>query len=216
MTTQSVSAYPLSWPAGWKRTAASERRRATFNTKGRSDSGFARTRELSIADAIGRLVAQLRALGSRGDYIISTNLILRNDGLPRSDQRDPSDPGAAVYWTYDGQPQSMGIDQYTRVADNIAAIAATLEHLRGVDRHGGAQILKRAFTGFAALPAPENSPVGWWGVLGVERMAAVDEIKAAYRTLAKKLHPDNGETGDAEKFVVVDKAYKMAKDERKF
>lgn len=202
--TNPITAYPLSWPAGWKRTPANERRRALFNKKSqRNEYGYRPARELSISEATARLVGQLQALGSRGDYIISTNLVLRNDGLPRSDQREPTDPGAAVYWKYDGQDQSMAIDQYTRVADNLAAIAATLEYLRGIERHGGAQILKRAFTGFAALPAPQTA--NWWSVLGVSIGSPAEEVRAAYRALAKQHHPDVG--GDGEIFVRIQKAY---------
>ena len=38
----------------------------------------------------------------------------------------------------------MAIDAYTRTADNLAAVAATLEAMRAIERHGGAQILERA------------------------------------------------------------------------
>jgi len=80
----------------------------------------------------------------------------------------------------------MAIDRYDRVADNLAAIAATLEALRGIERHGGGMILDRAFTGFKALPAPEQ----WFQVLGVSAHASRSDIDAAYRKLASVHHPD--------------------------
>ncbi|KVD37855.1 hypothetical protein WJ41_22830 [Burkholderia ubonensis] len=65
--------------------------------------------------------------------------------------------GVAVYWeTRAGARRVMAIDQYTRVADNLAAVAATLDAMRAIERHGGARILERAFTGFAALAAAEK------------------------------------------------------------
>src|SRR3984893_16238997 len=122
------------------------------------------------------------------DILISTNVKLRLDGLPRSDQ-EPSDPGAAVYWQKKGQSmRCMAIDRYDRVADNLAAIAATLEAMRAIERHGGAAILDRAFTGFKALAAPEQP----FQVLGVGANASKEEIERAYRLLATKHHPDRG------------------------
>jgi hypothetical protein len=204
-----VTAYPLAWPAGWKRTDPGKQRRAHFSSVERG--AYRRQRELSIADAIERVLDELRTLRvSRESAIISTNLVLRNDGLPRSDQRPPADQGVAVYWTRAGQPQRcMAIDQYDRVADNLAAIAATLDAMRAIERHGGAEILDRAFTGFAALPAPASTT--WRTVLGVGPAATIDDVRTAYRDACKRHHPDAG--GSAETFLVVQKAWDEAERE---
>jgi hypothetical protein len=88
----------------------------------------------------------------------------------------------------------MAIDRYERVADNLAAIAATLEAMRAIERHGGAEILDRAFTGFAALPAPEQP----WQTLGLETSRPTrDQVEEAHRRLAMKHHPDRGGDHDA-------------------
>ena len=114
-----------------------------------------------VLDELGRLSIW------RDDSVISTNITTRLDGLPRSDQKAPEDPGVAVYWeTKNGDRRVMAIDQYRRVADNLAAIAATLEALRAIERHGGAQILDRAFTGFTSLPSPAAART-WREVIGV-------------------------------------------------
>ena len=52
-------------------------------------------------------------------------------------------------------------------------------------------------------------------VLGVAKGASKDDIKSAYRKLAKKYHPDNHETGDAEKFKEVQEAYDILYDDQK-
>jgi hypothetical protein len=62
----------------------------------------------------------------------------------------------------------MAIDQYDRVEHNLAAIAATLDAMRAIKRHGGAEILDRAFTGFTALPAPMAGGKPWRQVLGFD------------------------------------------------
>ena len=52
-------------------------------------------------------------------------------------------------------------------------------------------------------------------VLGVNKSASKDEIKSAYRKLAKKYHPDNKETGDEKKFKEVQEAYDILYDDQK-
>lgn len=65
--------------------------------------------------------------------------------------------------------------------------------MRAIERHGGAEILDRAFTGFVALPAPEQ----WFTILGVSANATRTEIDTAYRRLAATHHPDRGGDGQA-------------------
>lgn len=55
----------------------------------------------------------------------------------------------------------------------------------------------------------------YYEVLGVAKTASQDEIKKAYRQLAKKYHPDNKETGDAEKFKECTEAFSVLSDEQK-
>lgn len=206
--------YPLCWPANWKRTQT--RIGAQF---GKTNSGYdAGTRKytgksrLSISDAIDRIADELRRFGVKAEtVIISTNLPLNIYGAPRGDRGEPSDPGAAVYWTQKGKSQCMAIDRYTRVADNLAAIAATLDALRAIERHGGGSILDRAFIGFAALPASIKRP--WRDVFSItehEHLNA-DALKTRYRALARQFHSDHG--GSDEKMAELNAAYEEAQRE---
>lgn len=207
----SIPAYPLQWPDGWKRTLPVHRTRARFGKASRKDyaGNWSPGRSLTIAEALGRLQREIAALAKNDDFVISTNLQMRLDGLPRSGQSEPTDPGAAVYWrdaSQEGLPQRcMAIDIYDRVADNIAAIAATLDAMRAIERHGGAEILNRAFTGFVAL---EHHGESWWDVLEVPRDSTRDVIDASYQRKRSEHHPDKG--GDPNQFQRVQRAYEAA------
>lgn len=209
----SIAAYPLQWPTGWKRTPADGRKTAKFGKKAPA-SFSARTLDLTITQAIQRVLLELQRMGiPRDDCVISTNLILRLDGLPRGTQGRPTDPGAAVYWEDFGARRVMAIDQYSTVEDNLAAIAATLDAMRAIERHGGAVILERAFTGFAALPPPGAVVTrDWWDVLECPRSASREVILANYRRLRSDWHPDK-RGGDSKRFDEVQKAYERSVQE---
>jgi hypothetical protein len=188
-----IDAYPLTWPAGWPRTPVAEQRYGRFGTK-KSDKPYTSYSNITIAEGTARVLEQLARMGiGRDDVVISTNLQLRRDGLPRSSQAAPSDAGAAVYWsTRRGERRVMAIDQYHKVEENLAAIAATLDAMRAIERHGGAQILDRAFTGFAALPAPTTART-WRGVMTFgESTPTREQLRQRYRHLASVRHPDRG------------------------
>lgn len=186
MSNQDLTRYPLKWPEGWKRTPCHVRKDATFKVHGK---------RLSVYDGVQRVQAEMEKLGiNDNDVVVSTNVKTRLDGYPRTGEPRPTDPGVCVYWQKkkDQPMRCMAIDRYTEVADNLAAIAATLEYMRGIERHGGAEILDRAISGLTALPAPTAGQRDWWTVLAVNTDATVDEVREAYRRLSREHHPDRG------------------------
>jgi hypothetical protein len=178
----SANAYPLQWPTGWDRTPKLARAvYSPFNTS------FARARAL--------LIEELRKLGAT-DIVISSNLPLRQDGFPSADGATTQieDPGVAVYFLKGEKPTAIARDLYRRPVDNLRCIGKAVEHIRGLERHGGSAMVERAFTGFAALPAPQT-PLD---ILGVKKGATAAQIRAAYQRKAKGLHPDlRGGSGEA-------------------
>jgi hypothetical protein len=209
-----IAAYPLQWPAGWPRTDLFKKKHGKFGTrKHRPGSSYARTEDITITEASTRVLDEIGRMGiDRQDIVVSTNVRTRLDGLPRSGEREPDDSGAAVYWeTRKGERRVMAIDQYLKVADNLAAIAATLDAMRAIERHGGAQILDRAFTGFTALPAP-GARRPWRDVMTFgESTPSPEQLKQRYRELASARHPDKGGSDIA--MAELNVAYDEAKQE---
>lgn len=194
-----IEAYPLCWPSGWKRTPPGARKYGRFSVGSRSYmAGAPRARELTVSDGVERVFAELRKMGiHERTIVISTNVRPTLAGIPRSGEKQPADPGAAVYWQeWNDAKRVMAIDIYTKLPDNLGAIAATLDAMRAIERHGGAQVLERAFTGFVALPAP-GAMVSWRDVLGVGNDCTVEEARRAFRVLASAAHPDKGGAHDA-------------------
>lgn len=213
-----TASYPLYWPRGRRRTPAVDRRRARFNEK-RNNVRYTQTAELTIASALERLDFEIERLGV-SNPILSTNVERRLDGRPRSDNRLIEDPGAALWFTLQGQDTVLACDRWDRVADNIAAIAKHIEALRGIERWGVGSI-REAFAGYAALPYDSSRPAdtspqvqSWWQVLDVDRAAPWSEIEARWRDLMRTAHPDQG--GDPELAKRLNAARDAARKERTY
>lgn len=192
--------FPLSWPAGRPRT------RYPVRSKFKVQS-FAVVRD--------ELLHQLKLLGATA-VILSTNIRLRQDGLPLAGQAQPADTGVAVHFAYKGRPVAFACDRWDRIEDNLQAVRHTIDALRGIARWGTGDMVDAAFSGFAQLPAARTALRPWHVVLGVAPHASTDEATAAYRRLAKEHHPDRN-PGDDEakaKYAEVDAAYDAFKRER--
>ena len=193
---ETTRSYPLYWPEGWPRAKSHEVKRARFG-------------DHSVSEGRRVLADQVRLFGGE-DLIISSNLELRLDGNPRSNQKQPADRGVAIFFKRKDEPVALACDIYTTVEDNLWALCRTLDALRQIERDGSPSLINRAFKGFAALPDPDARK--WWEVLNLHETASDQEIKAAYFRLARQHHPDAG--GDAVTFDQVQKAYDLATGRR--
>ena len=183
--------YPLTWPGGWTRTRPSQRMVARFSRmreRHMHGSNWTYRDQVPMGDAVTRLSTEVGRLPGVSHVVLSTNVPVRLDGLPYAHQREPDDPGVALYFALEGQPRCLACDRWTRVADNIVAIAKHLDALRGIDRWG-VGTMEQAFAGYLALPPAAEE---WWLILGVDPAASAAEIDAAYKRLARETHPDTG------------------------
>ena len=194
-TTAPTERFPLTWPAGWKRTPSHQRQVSKFGKRRtRENAAYSTLEDLTIGEALDRLTAELQRLGARA-VLISSNLRTRLDGLPYSNQPAPDDPGVAVYFRLNKQDRCLACDRYRRVAGNIAAIAAHVEALRAIDRYG-VGTLDQAFAGYTALP---HSPAFDWRLefgLSPQQPVTLEDVETIFRNLARVRHPDAGGTVD--------------------
>jgi hypothetical protein len=186
--------FPLNWPLDWERTPAHKR----------TDSIFRVTPE----KAKTHLLEQLRLLKAT-QFILSTNIPVRKDGLPYANAGTPEDPGAALYYLRKDTQNVIPCDRYKRLHENIRAIGLALEALRTLDRHGITGMMDRAMIGLA-LPAPQE-PVQkpWFEVFGVSPHAPKNVVLAVYKALAEEHHPDKG--GDHHSMTILNIALQQAK-----
>lgn len=196
--------YPLQWPPNTPRTNPANRRRSSFHTRIQRPGLPAEHRAPSVYEAAKELLTELGRLKA-SSVVITSLLPTRHDGLPYSDGRG-EDPGIAVWCVYNGRERVFACDEWQTHAENLRAIAKSIEALRGLARWGMADVAERAFAGFAALPpgASEEAPPApikrpWREVFSIasthaelisEDLLAV--VKARHRKLIAEAHPDAG------------------------
>ena len=183
-----TQAYPLQWPTGMPRTKTREASR--FQT--------------TLYRAIENVKDELRRFGDNSGKPVRQLVLSSNVTL--ADNR-PADPGVAAYFNWDGLGCCIAVDRYKQVEENLQAIAKVIEAERAKIRHGGLNIVRAAFRGYAALPPPSDIKP-WWDVLQVPEDCTFDDAQSAHRRLAVKHHPDTG--GDTVVMAEVNRAWEEA------
>lgn len=187
----SPTRYPLAWPAHRPRTPWHKQKSGKFTRDGKP---------VSMATAVDRVDVELTRLGASYP-LLSTNVELRLDGQPRSGRSAPSDPGVCLYFSLKGEPFALACDTYSKVEQNVAALAAHLEATRAIERHGVATAAE-SLQAFTALPPPRTGAIlsqGWREVLaldpgfdGLSHPQKLERIQQRYRQMAATRHPDRG------------------------
>jgi hypothetical protein len=189
-----TQAYPLAWPPGWPRTPAHNQERGerfvTWTDNYRDGHAWRSKGLVSFAKARDGLLDEVARLGAR-NVVLSSNHPLDRHGVPREGRR-VEDEGIAIYFTLKGKALAMACDRYVSAAANMRSLALAIDAMRQLERHGGGAMIERAFSGFAALPAP-GSP---WEVLGIAPTKNTAAINDAYRAKARATHPDAGGSAD--------------------
>lgn len=215
--------FPLQWPEGWKRTRPDYRTRSKF--------GFKQSGDIPFGHARNELLAELDRLGA-ANVVITSDLPTRLDGLPYANGRS-DDPGVAVWFVLARnqrwEERVFACDKWRSHAENMWAIAKSIEAMRGLDRWGTGDVVQRAFAGFAALPAGGETSDGqpqqpatvvrtWQEVFEVTPLIGIVAppdllaiVKARHRDKIKQHHPDLG--GDAQIAVELNAALAEAERE---
>lgn len=184
-----ITRSPLCWPNNVPRTLPYNRERARFAIQ-------------SIHAATTEVLHEINRLNGRSyDYddesvIVSTNCKLKTNGLPNQNFVEPAEPGVAVYFNlrfyrngkWFERPCVLTCDKWNKVAFNLTAIAKDIYAQRARDRWGATNI-EQAFRGYLAIPE-QCGGKAWWDLLNVSAQATQQQVKDAYRALAKTMHPD--------------------------
>ncbi len=162
----------------------------------------------SISLAGRYLVDELRLMGAK-DCIISSNLQQTTRGDRFYANQKVDDAGIVIYFNLKDKDKAMACDLWDRPEHNLWALYLSVKAIRGLERWGGSDFLDGLFTGFKALPSPEDSMV-----MSVRYFSDVDNLEhlnLKYKKLLKELHPDNKETGNEEEFREMMIQYKQLK-----
>ena len=173
-----TQSYPLSWPDGFRRTA--NRKSSQFKT--------------SVGQAVRNVQDELRRFAKDSGIAIDMTKVIISSNVTLTDTR-PADPGVAAYFRWDNIDCCIAVDRYYKPEKNLQAISKVIEAERTKLRHGGLNIVRAGFRGFAALPppapgAPHLTSQPWWKVLGFAEKPSLADAETKFKTLVKKHHPD--------------------------
>jgi hypothetical protein len=186
--------FPLTWPEGWLVTPAHKRERSRYRVT------------FSIARA--ELFRELR-LFKAVSFVISSNIPVKNDGMPYATFPKVTEPGVSVWWWTGKKASSLRVlacDQWDSPLGNLRAIGLAVKALRDIERSGASQILDRAVEAFD-VPMLGDAKPSWFYDLELQAWPPHEgTILMSWKLLAARYHPDNKMTGSNLDFLRVTQA----------
>lgn len=109
--------------------------------------------------------------------------------------------GAKVSYVFNGKRYELTSTAQADITNNLAALELLVHgRVLGIERE--IETVEQAFASYKMLEDTDTNP---YHVLGLQDGAEIDIVKAVYKRLALKLHPDTG--GDTEEFKRITGAY---------
>jgi len=185
----------IDWPTGWTRTPPGDRQR---------DSKYS----TSLSKAFRDLETELDRIGV-DSYRYSFDAQQRKTDQRPYTRANPDDPGFVLRWKMDGAEYAVACDHYTSLRGNVRTIGLYLQEKRRMENRP-VETGESEFANARLPPADEDTDAVVAGeppahtILGVDRDASPEKIRAAYRERVKETHPDQG--GDEAEYQRVQEA----------
>lgn len=141
--------------------------------------------------------------------------------IDQGDLLDPADVKVSITFDRNGKRYIFSCDNYKHKSDNLRAAQLTIEYLyRALESYGvesleqdlADKIFDNFLLGFEAMPDDGvlklTAGNEWYEVLSVRPQATEQEVRNAYKALARIYHPDSG--GRKEDFIKLKAAYDEA------
>lgn len=145
----------------------------------------------TVSKSCGLIKRQIGLMGGR-DCIVTSNIPTNTIGFSSVNLYGNSlDTGVSIFFKLNNMQKVIQVDKYNDFNSNLYALAKSVEAMRNLDRWGGVQVMDGMFTGFAALPSPEQVSVSTM-TFYFEGFTTKSAARPLYLDLCKRLHPDNG------------------------
>lgn len=165
---------------------------------------------LPVADAVNRVAEESVYLNAETMFLWG-DIMVGKGGRVLATQKPKPLPMALLVLLIGGKRHSFPSSSYDSLAGNLAAVAAHLNAVRGIERWGVGTV-EQMMEGFKELP-PKGDVPHWAEVLGVARWDTDEYVRMRWQELVLENHPDKG--GNRERFDEIQQAWAEFKSARR-